>query len=52
MDLPDDKYNSTQHHVDSNGEEIGQLHVVFHLTHQSFIAVAAIVHDGVVEVTL
>lgn len=52
MDLPDDKCNSTQHHVDWNGEEIGQLHVVLHQTHQGFIAVATVVHDGVVEVTL
>lgn len=52
MNLPHDKCNPTQHHVDRNGKEIGQLHVVLHLTHQSFIAVAAVVHDCVVEVTL
>lgn len=49
---PEDECNSTQHHVDCNGEEVGQLHVVLHRTHQGSIAVAAVVHDGVVEVTL
>lgn len=52
MDWPEDKSNSTQNHVDYNGEEIGQLHVVLHQTHQGFIAVATVVHDCVVEVTL
>lgn len=52
MHLPEDESNSTQNHVDWNGKEIGELHVIAPRTHQSFIAVAAVVHDGVVEVTL
>lgn len=52
MHLPEDEHNATQNHVDGNGKEIGELHVIPPQTHQSFIAVAAIVHDSVVEVTL
>lgn len=52
IDWPEYECNTTQHHVECNGEEIGQLHVVLHQTHQGFIAVATIVHDGGVEVTL
>lgn len=49
---PKNEHNSTQHHVDSNGEEIGQLQVVIHQTPKSFITVATIVHNSIVEVTL
>lgn len=52
MRVPEDKNDATQNHVDGNGKEIGELHVILSQTHQSFIAVAAVVHDGVVEVTL
>lgn len=49
---PEYEHNSTQHHVSGNGEEVGQLHVVVHQAGQGFIAVAAVVHDGEVKVTL
>lgn len=49
---PDDEYKSTQHHVDWNGEEIGQLQIIPHHTGRGFIAVAAVVHDRVGKVTL
>lgn len=52
MHLPEDEHDATQNHVEGNGKEIGQLHVILPQTHQSFIAVAAVVHDSVVEVTL
>lgn len=52
MRLPEYENNGTQNHVDWNGKEIGELHVILPQTQQGFIAIAAVVHDGVVEVTL
>lgn len=49
---PKNEHDSTQHHVDSNGEEIGQLQVVIHQTSKSFITVGTVVHNSIVEVTL
>lgn len=49
---PEYECNSTQHHVSGNGEEVGQLHVVVRQANQGFVAVAAVVHDGEVKVTL
>lgn len=52
MHLPEDENNATQNHVDWNGKEIGELHIILPQTQQGFITIAAVVHDGVVEVTL
>lgn len=49
---PEYKCYPTKYHVERNGEEVGYLHVVVHQTHQGFIAVAAVIHDSVVEVAL